>query len=462
LAGIVLALVVACNGDDPVEPGQPPAITLFSVVPDDILPGDSILVTYKVLRADSLLLYPPAVKLTPTDSGQTYARPAYPTVYSLVAYNSYGVDSAGAAVVMTAVTAEVVSFQASQPTIARGDSTELTWQTQNTDSLVIDNGVGKVADPGAGSVTVAPNVPTVYTAVAYNVVPDTGQASLNVLIPWSVAAVNGLHYRGEMGSALLSPAMELAVADEIGQPIPTRRIYLTALEGDGTLSADSVIANAAGIASAAYEFSGQLGHALVEASHPEADSATTIELKVRADALIPGPAGQGQYILFDDTYADVRSLNGDPESIDEDPYDWYAYAVYEATLGVVVRIVDENQNTTADPGEPVQRVIVNTVYQTTTAEGIGIGSRYPDLVTAYGPPDSSGASTLYPQDTILFYYDLGLTIWCNRSDTVINEIWLSEPSAARLSAGSIAPKYLDHSVRQSARRGSVYRRLSGR
>jgi hypothetical protein len=431
VAALAFVLVLSCGDDDPVKPGQPPDITLFTADPGDIMPGDSSLVNYKALRADSLVLSPPGAKLTPSDSGSVYVKPATPTMYTLVAYNKDGVDSATLSIAMTGATAEIVSLSISEATIVRGDSALLSWNTLKADSLVIDNGIGKVGDPDSGSVFVKPLLSIVYTAVAYNVVPDTATATLAVRVPTAVGAVNGLYYKGEMGSSTLSPAMEFAVVDGIGLPIPSQWLYFSTLEGDGALSQDSALSDAAGLAPVSYEFSGALGHAVVRATAPGADSSESIDVYVRANTLIPGIGGQGQYILFNDLYSVVKNFNGNPESVDEDPGYWLNYAVYEAALGVVFMVIDDNQNADADDDESVIGVIVNTVYDKTTPEGIGIGATYPELVAAYGLPERSGFNQYYPLDTILFYDTRGLIFWCNRSDTVVNEIHLVEPLPKR-------------------------------
>ncbi|HRR25408.1 MAG TPA: peptidoglycan-associated lipoprotein Pal [Acidobacteriota bacterium] len=57
-----------------------------------------------------------------------------------------------------------VKLSASPTTIRRGEQSTLTWEAENADSVVIDNGVGNVAS--RGSVTVTPLESTTYTARA--------------------------------------------------------------------------------------------------------------------------------------------------------------------------------------------------------------------------------------------------------------------------------------------------------
>ncbi|RKX24357.1 MAG: hypothetical protein DRP45_08390 [Candidatus Zixiibacteriota bacterium] len=111
IAVLILASIMAgCNGDDnPVDPGQPPVISVFVAAPSTITVGESSVITYKVSRADSVRLVPPETSLVPTDSGQTPVTPAFTTTYSLVAYNKYGKDSASTIVSLTGIGLEAVN-----------------------------------------------------------------------------------------------------------------------------------------------------------------------------------------------------------------------------------------------------------------------------------------------------------------------------------------------------------------
>ena len=57
-----------------------------------------------------------------------------------------------------------VSFSADPPTIILGESSTLTWTTTNTDSVIIDQGIGQVAL--SGSMNVSPSETTTYTITA--------------------------------------------------------------------------------------------------------------------------------------------------------------------------------------------------------------------------------------------------------------------------------------------------------
>ena len=412
-------LVLSCGDDDPVKPGNPPDITQFSASPSDIMPGDSSLITCKALRADSMVLFPAGSRLAENDSGGVYVKPALPTAYTLVAYNKDGVDSARAAITMSGAAAHISSFTASQPVIVTGDSTQLSWTAVQTDSLVIDHGIGKVATATSGSVWVKPTVSTTYRAVAYYIANDTATVNVTVEVPADLQAPNGLFYKGDMGSSTLNQLLDFVVVNATGGILTRPWVKFELVEGDGTLSADSLQPGVGGTATLAYTFSGAQGHAIIRAKVTEVDS---IDVYVRANTLIPGTGGQGQYVLLDtDEYYMVKNFNGEPERVDAAfPYN---YVVYEQSLGVVV-ILEDNGDGVPQNLEPVYGVIVNTVYDKKTAEGIGIGSRISDVIAAYGEADSSYVDPTPPAADVYVYRDPNMVYFADPSDSSVFEIHL--------------------------------------
>jgi len=120
-AGLLLAVItISCSGcgDDPVEPVDPPRIAEFTVLPVDIMPGDSTLLSYRVVGADSLKLYPDNIRLSPATTGELYVSPPIPTVYGLVGYNKSGKDSASVSVTMTGAVASIEIFDITHADLA--------------------------------------------------------------------------------------------------------------------------------------------------------------------------------------------------------------------------------------------------------------------------------------------------------------------------------------------------------
>ncbi len=270
-----------------------------------------------------------------------------------------------------------------------------------------------------------------------------------IAYPERLVALDGEYYLGEMGGAVLEPELRFAVLNKYRAKVVGAVIQLSLLEGDGTLSADSVIAGPDGIATAGYSFSGDLGHAVIEAIGR--NGADTIDVVLRANTLVPGENGQGQYVLLDDLYSDVVAINGPPARVDS--IGTIAVAIYEAELGMVVICYDVDFDGVLPPNAPVYGVIVvDSVYwqppdSTTksaryggmTADSIGIGSSYyADVVPIYGNADHIYQDT---SDLVLkmVYDNLFLAFWCDPIDTSVFQIDIFEDFDTSVFGAPVTP-----------------------
>ena len=222
--------------------------------------------------------------------------------------------------------------------------------------------------------------------------------------------------------------IEIVAKNSSQQPSANTWVIFTKIIGDGSLIVDSVETDVDGKAVCQYIFDGALGHAEIQAKIRNVDS---ILIAVRANTLIPGTTGQGQYVLMEDTYSEVKNLNGTPERVDADPSSWILYAVYESSLGVVVVIEDINQDSTLTDTSNVLGIIVNTVYTGKTKDSIGIGSLLSDFVNYYtdsvvtfypapnpqtNPPTDPAYAYRYPTE--------GLTFWTSTNgNELIREVF---------------------------------------
>ena len=242
--------------------------------------------------------------------------------------------------------------------------------------------------------------------------------------PDRILAVNGVYYKAVMGSSQTDQPITFKLTDKSNNAYANRWLKFSLMEGDGTLATDSIKTDSRGEATVQYGFDGSLGHAVIRAAYT---GITPVDVTVRASTIIPGATGQAQYVLFEDTYKEVKAFDGTPESIDPDPRFWFNYVVYEGSMGVVVMVEDENQDSTASDGEGVIGVIVNTVFTDKTADSIGIGSTIADLRTAYGTPDTVRFDPIEPPAVYIRYLALGMT--CHGGfdpDTTVFEIHLIE------------------------------------
>ena len=424
LAGMTIGFIAGCGDDKPTDPPavEPlPEIELFSGNPLDINPADSTILTWKVSNADSIILFPGDIFLTPTDSGQLMVKPVVPRTYQIIAYNKKGQDSANISITMLSAASSITEFTILPDTIVQSDSTILSWKSNQADSLIIDNGIGKVSNTDSGQVKIVPSNSQTYEAITYSIYGnDTAQTLVEVRIPSHMKPNNGTLFKGVMGTSQITPQLLIGIDDQNNNLINDIWIYLELLTGDGIISpADSVLTKQNGQADLSYEFNGLLGNALIRARYKNVD---TVDLLLRSDMLNPGAGGQAQYILFTDSFSDVISFNGAPNSVDVDPNFWITYANYEFTNNVVFVINDANQDESAQENEDVLAIILTSGYTGRTKDSIGIGSTLNEIRAVYGQPDSiffdaaepPALGVVYGSEGLLFFID---TVAPGTSDT---------------------------------------------
>jgi len=239
--------------------------------------------------------------------------------------------------------------------------------------------------------------------------PDTILTELHfsetVIRPDKIVALNGVYFQGSMGSVVLNPAPEFVVEDIDGNRIGNVEFDLTRLEGDGSYIGNDGIGKmktdpSTGIADFSYNFNGSLGHAVLRMTIPDID---TLDVSLRANVLIPGPTGQGQYILFSDTYADIVEFNGQPTAIATSGRYGpdFVYAGYEVPLGVTFVLHDADRDGQVYDTSSVYGIIADTAYTGQTVQNIGIGSTLGEVRAVYGTP----VITPLAGDTINVLYD---------------------------------------------------------
>ena len=348
---------------------------------------------------------------------------------------------------MSALAADIVSFKIISDTVVIGDSSLVGWRTIRSDSIVIDQGIGKVSPTDTGQFPIFLSNTLTYRAVAYSIYGnDTVLINVRVKKPTVVRTLTSAYYKGLMGSSTLSPALKFAVADAQSVFLDNLWIDLRLLQGDGVIiPADSALTNSSGLADVSYNFSGQLGHAVITANFRNID---TVDVFLRANTLIPGIGGQGQYMFFTESFSNIKNYNGNPELIEDDPRPnvTVVYAVYEETKKVVFSILDVNDDGIAQDNEEILAVQLTLGYPYKTKDSIGVGSTYNDVKAAYGPPDLVEYDP-FPPPALVFYYDaLGMifftdTVTGNPVDTneTVFEIHMHDFITPKVS-GKLAPE----------------------
>jgi glucose/arabinose dehydrogenase len=166
---LTLVLLVGCHAvpsdDDPINP---PTIASFTADPPAIAPGESSTLSWEVANAESLTLDPGVLDV----GGRTSLEvsPAETTVYTLTAVNAAGSVQAQVEVVIddedVGEPPVISSFTADPPTIVPGESSTLSWEVANAESLRLDPGAIDVT--GATTWQVSPTETMVYTLTASN------------------------------------------------------------------------------------------------------------------------------------------------------------------------------------------------------------------------------------------------------------------------------------------------------
>ncbi len=249
----------------------------------------------------------------------------------------------------------------------------------------------------------------------------------NVVRPAEIQAVNGIYYTGFYGgSTVLNPAPEFTVRDIFGNLVAGQKIQLSQIEGDGSFvgndGATQMETGPDGVAEFSYRFDGSLGHSIMRLIVPEVDS---LDVFLRANVLIPGATGQGQYVLLSEWYADVVLWNGQPESFDTSGAmgGSFYYANYSSSLGLQF-LFDRPSGQPTDTSQ-VLGVVAEPPYTGDTPEGIGVGSTIADVRAAYGDPTNS---TAVAADTLRLEYDPILTIFdvAVETDTTVFRVILRD------------------------------------
>jgi hypothetical protein len=171
LTAVLLITLAGCGGGGGGTNPQPtpPQITAFSSSVSDIMPGDSILLTYAATGADSLVLTPPRFKVEPAGSGSFYRKPSRPVKYVLTAYNNDGKDSSTLLITMANAVPVIQSAVLDEDTIAKKDTARLTYTVLRADSTVV-SAIGKLANATSGIAKLSPPQTGTITMIAYNAI----------------------------------------------------------------------------------------------------------------------------------------------------------------------------------------------------------------------------------------------------------------------------------------------------
>jgi len=237
------------------------AINQFTALPASITSGQSSTLAWVISNATSASISGGVGNVDPR-TGSIAVSPTATTTYTLTATGASGTTTASVTVTVgppaTNGPAQIIRFEASPVSIAPGQSSTLSWTTQNAVTVSI-SGVGTVTPNGSSTVTptqtttytltatgsdgrsvtapvqviVAPqNIPQVLTFVANPQTIDPGQSSQ---LCWQVSGATNIQIDPGVGSNL--NANDCATV----KPSTTTTYTLTATNAQGTIKANVTV-----------------------------------------------------------------------------------------------------------------------------------------------------------------------------------------------------------------------------
>jgi hypothetical protein len=149
-------------------------IQRFTATPTTIQPGGASTLTWQVLNADRVEITDLG-SVSPT-SGASEVRPTETKTYRLTASNEVSEVSETLTVVVQHPVVRIVSFRAAPASIRAGEASNLVWETENAEIVMIE-GIGNVNRTGTTSIS--PTETTTYTITASNA---TGSVSATATV----------------------------------------------------------------------------------------------------------------------------------------------------------------------------------------------------------------------------------------------------------------------------------------
>ena len=151
-------------------PPPPPApVCTLTATPVAVVTGDSSVLSWTTQNATSFSINQSIGAVTPVVGGTRSVTPAVTTTYTGTATGAGGTVHCTATVTVTNTPpppAPVCTLVANPSTIQQGNTSTLTWTTQNATSFSINQGIGAVTPVSGGTRNVGPLVTTTYTGTA--------------------------------------------------------------------------------------------------------------------------------------------------------------------------------------------------------------------------------------------------------------------------------------------------------
>ncbi|UCD10155.1 MAG: hypothetical protein JSU79_05825 [Dehalococcoidales bacterium] len=164
----------------------PPTINYFTANPETITKGSYSKLSWDVSNTDTVSITGLSLNIVASPSGSVSVSPSSTTKYKLTATNSGGSRSQTVAVyVEESIPSDKVllpiihSFTANPTNIPVGDSSKLSWEVSNADTITITAVSMKETVASTGSLSISPSNTTTYKLTAMN---KTGSQSQSITI----------------------------------------------------------------------------------------------------------------------------------------------------------------------------------------------------------------------------------------------------------------------------------------
>jgi len=192
-----------------VEEIPPAQFLACTVSPMNILAGEAATITYATANADTVSISGVG---NVAGSGNQTVSPAETTTYTLTANNARGPVTCQVTVQVATVPApRIISFTANPTTITAGQSSTLTWNVENADTVDI-SGIGTV--PAQGSQAVSPNTTVTFVITARNRA-GTAQANAPITVNPPVVQPPPPDQAPTLAACMASPATSAAPGNPV-------------------------------------------------------------------------------------------------------------------------------------------------------------------------------------------------------------------------------------------------------
>jgi hypothetical protein len=357
---------------------DPPTVTI-GAEPATINQGQTTVLTWTSDHADSCTIDQGIG--TVSVSGNQAVSPAQTTTYTITAANPGGKTNATATV--TVICPPTISIKAYPDTVQPGETSTLIWSSTDTDSCLIEPGIGTVGPQG--SIEVAPSETTQYTITAFGPLGTVSKSNIVAVASSSAKDIFGPKQFVKSGSDHYSETFSAGTGKW--------KIIVYNGDADGAcrISSADIVLN--GVQIFGPDFDVKIFQQQKEVVLP---SQNTLSVNLAR-------AADGSYLTVQIIQIDppTVSLTADPITIYKDDaatLSWTSANAYICEIIPSIGRVMPNGEITVSPSRSTTYAITATGVggKTTTSQMVSVNSRPPTVTLSADPPaiPPGGSTTL--------------------------------------------------------------------